>query len=302
MQGPFLRKYGVETTIDFQLWDTDGASFQTGAAHAAGDTKIMKDEAAEANTANAFTDEGTGYSIVLAAAEMQAARIVLYIADQTSPKIWLDESVVIETYGNASAQHAFDLGTATQSVNVSQISGDTTAADNAELAFDGTGFGFTNCTMPTTTTVTNTVTANTTLIEGVDATNQIGDAVWDEALAGHVAAGSAGKALSDISAAGIADSVWDEQLSGHTAAGSAGEAQAGSRVADYVWDEVMEANAPAIAQTARQWMRLMASAQFGEDAGVGDWSAKSIDGNKTRISGTLSAAGARESVTTLDGS
>lgn len=41
--------------------------------------------------------------------------------------------------------------------NVTQISGDLTAADNAELAFDGTGYGFTGCAMPTTTSVTNDV-------------------------------------------------------------------------------------------------------------------------------------------------
>ena len=35
-----------------------------------------------------------------------------------------------------------------------QISGDATAADNAELAFDGTGYGFTGCTVPTVTTLT----------------------------------------------------------------------------------------------------------------------------------------------------
>ena len=39
-------------------------------------------------------------------------------------------------------------------VDAVQISSDATAANNAELAFDGTGFGFTNCTMPTVTTLT----------------------------------------------------------------------------------------------------------------------------------------------------
>lgn len=58
-------------------------------------------------------------------------------------------------------------------VDAVAISGDTTAANNAESAFDGTGYGFTNCTMPTTTTVTNIVTANTTQVEGSDATDQI---------------------------------------------------------------------------------------------------------------------------------
>ena len=88
----------------------------------------------------------------------------------------------------------------------------------------------------------------------------IADAVWDEALAGHVAAGSYGKAVADIetdatailadsnelqtdwadggrldvildaasapSAAAVADAVWDEALAGHVAAGSYGKAVA----------------------------------------------------------------------------
>lgn len=108
MQGIYLRKYGVETKINFILFETDGVDFKIDAAHAAGDTKIMKDEGAEANTTNAFVDEGQGYSITLSATEMQAARIVVYIADQGT-KAWLDTSLAIETYGNASAQHAVDL-------------------------------------------------------------------------------------------------------------------------------------------------------------------------------------------------
>lgn len=58
---------------------------------------------------------------------------------------------------------------------------------------------------------------------------QIADAVWDEPIAGHLAAGTTGKALDDAKATAdpgaIADAVWDEALSGHVAAGSTGEAQ-----------------------------------------------------------------------------
>lgn len=138
-KGPFLRKYGVETTINFDLFEVDGVDFRVDAAHATGDTKIMKDEGAEANTTNGFTDEGQGYSIVLTATEMQAARIKVYIVDSAT-KAWLDTSFTVETYGNASAMHAFDLDTATQDVNAIQISGDSTAADNLELMYDGTGY------------------------------------------------------------------------------------------------------------------------------------------------------------------
>lgn len=56
---------------------------------------------------------------------------------------------------------------------------------------------------------------------------QNADAVWDEALAGHLAAGSTGEAL-NASGGGatpsqIADAVWDEARADHVAAGSFGQ-------------------------------------------------------------------------------
>lgn len=61
------------------------------------------------------------------------------------------------------------------------------------------------------------------------AASAIADAVWDEALAGHSGAGSAGLALSTASSGGVdpsvlADAIWDEALSGHSTAGTAGKA------------------------------------------------------------------------------
>lgn len=53
------------------------------------------------------------------------------------------------------------------------------------------------------------------------------DAVWDEAQADHVAAGSMGESLNNANAptaAAIADAVWDEAAADHTAVGSMGEA------------------------------------------------------------------------------
>ncbi len=108
MQGIYYRHYGVETTIDFTLYQTTGTELKVDAAHASGDTKIMKDEGNEANTTNAFTDEGQGYSIVLTATEMQAARIVVYVVDQGT-KAWIDTALVIETYGHANAMYPIDF-------------------------------------------------------------------------------------------------------------------------------------------------------------------------------------------------
>lgn len=64
------------------------------------------------------------------------------------------------------------------------------------------------------------------------------DAVWDEALAGHAAGGSAGAALSAAtapSAAAVADAVWDEILSGHAVSGSTGEALSAAGGAGDPW-------------------------------------------------------------------
>lgn len=50
--------------------------------------------------------------------------------------------------------------------NVLEISNDSSAADNAESFFDGTGYAGTNNTIPTVTDVTNQVTANVTAVSG----------------------------------------------------------------------------------------------------------------------------------------
>ena len=140
MQSVILRKYGEEATVDFSLFGIDGINFKVDAASATGDITINRDEAGvETLDADAFVDEGTGYSLVLSAAEMAAKRIHVHIVDQGT-KVWLDTGFVVETYGNASAMHIFDLDVAMQDVNVIQVSGDATAADNLELMYDGTGY------------------------------------------------------------------------------------------------------------------------------------------------------------------
>ncbi len=109
--GVHLRKYGVETTIDFSVYEIDGINLRVDWVPAAADCEVMKDEGTSTQCTNTATDEGSTYSVVLTATEMQAARIVLKVVDAAT-KVFLDITVVIETYGNASAMHAFDLDTA----------------------------------------------------------------------------------------------------------------------------------------------------------------------------------------------
>jgi hypothetical protein len=284
MPQKYLRKYDTAVTLDFGLFQPDGKDLETGATFAAGDLKIMKDEGAETNTTNLPTDEGTGYSLVLTATEMQAARIVVYIVDQTATKVWLDDYLVIESYGHASAQHAFDLDTAVQSVDATLIDGTAQrATDLAEIA----QYLFANAA---------------TLTSVLDDDSVIGKLLAKAAVTNYDRTTDSQEALGEnsTSAAAIADAVWDEDLSGHTTGGTAGEIL--GDVADKIWDEIMEAGAPAGSQTARQWMRLFAAALLAKTAGTGDWSAKSIDDTKTRISATLDTDGNRTTISTLDGS
>jgi hypothetical protein len=127
----YLRPYGAEATINFELFEVDGIDFRTDAVHASGDTKISKDEGEEANTANGFVDEGQGYSLTLSASELTAARIAIYIVDQTATKVWLDCMLIVETYGNASAMHP-NLGVAMRGTNGANTTTPPTAVQNRE--------------------------------------------------------------------------------------------------------------------------------------------------------------------------
>lgn len=187
-----LLKYNQAATINFNLFDLDGVDMSIAATFAAGDLKIMKDEGAEANTTNLPTDEGSGYSLVLTATEMSAARVMIHLIDQTATKVWLDTSIVIETYGNASATHAFDLDTA-----------------NVTLA----AVTHTGATVPTVTTLT-TKTGFSLASTGLDAITQaatgmieIAKAVWDRVLTGgtHNINNSAGRRLRTLSGFIISD-------------------------------------------------------------------------------------------------
>ena len=111
-----LRKYGEAATVDGIILTTFGAQdFKANPTLAAGDVKISKDGGAfnDLATLPAVTPAaGVAVQAALSATEMQAARITIAFIDQTGPKEWEDRVLVIETYGHASAQHAFDLDTA----------------------------------------------------------------------------------------------------------------------------------------------------------------------------------------------
>lgn len=153
------RKYATGTGADLiiPIYKAGATDFAVSAdwTPAAGDVKVSKDGGAAANIATLPTFVANiGWKFVFSDAELTCARLNVNVVDSATKAIE-DQHIIIETYGNASAQHAFDLNTATQGVNVTQISGDSAAADNLEADYDGTGYAKANSTIGTTTTNTD---------------------------------------------------------------------------------------------------------------------------------------------------
>lgn len=102
--------------------------------------------------------------------------------------------------------------------NVGALSGDATAADNAESFFDGTGYAGTNNVIPTVSSVTAIAT------DGISASSIQADAIG-------------ASELSATAVTEIAAGVWDQARSSHVAAGSFGQAS------QIIWDGTAQAGA-----------------------------------------------------------
>lgn len=157
---------------------------------------------------------------------------------------------------------------------------------------------------------------NTAQIEGGDATDAINAACDDSietynldhllslACPGNVITGAVvdNSVMAILAAVGGDISDYDDTTDSLEALAVAIAAIAAAiPTADLIWDEVMDTNAPAACNTARKYMNVMAAVLAGISAGLGDWSARDLGDTKTRIQATLTAAGARSSVDTLDG-
>jgi hypothetical protein len=305
------------------------------------------------------------------------------------------------------------LALASQRVQVDTValSGDATAADNAEAFFDGAGYAGTNNVIPTVTTLTNApsdssgvttllsrIAAALTITGGkVDVNDKTGfslsaagvQAIWDALTSALTTVGSIGKLLVDnlnatissrlasasytapLDAAGTrsavglasanldtqldalptaaenADAVWDEARAGHVGAGSFGEGVAsvqgnvtgsaasvtgavgsvtgavgsvtgnvGGNVTGNLGGTLTSTERNAIAdalldrsagvetnRTLRQAMRLMLAALVGKLSGAATTTVVIRDTNDTvnRVSATVDSSGNRSAVT-LDSS
>ena len=164
--------------------DTDGKTAETGLTISQADCQLIKNggAAAQKNDSTSATHLAGGhYKVPLNTTDTNTlGRLRLYVNESGALPVWRDFMVLpaniydslvggsdyLDVSAVQIAGSAVSTTTAQIGVNVVQISADSTAADNAEAFFDGTGYAGTNNTIPTVTNVTNAVSANVTQISG----------------------------------------------------------------------------------------------------------------------------------------
>jgi hypothetical protein len=179
------RALGSTIRIYFTTHQSSGVAVAPSSAFAAADFKIYKDGSAtektstngitvtspfdlqtgahliEIDTSNStgdsgFWSSGSAYRVVLSTAKTVDSKDPSGVCvGEFSLEL---QTADVRKFGGTAG--TFDGGR--PEVNMTQISGDTLAADNAEAFFDGTGYAGTNNVIPTVTTVTNGVTLATT--------------------------------------------------------------------------------------------------------------------------------------------
>jgi hypothetical protein len=123
-----VAQYGVQYVAQFNLYNADG-TLDVDEADGGTEVSVRCQGGTNATATNDFVDKGSDYEITLTAAEMQCATVIVTVAATTT------EVFSINTVNNSSA------ALPQLNANVTQVSGDATAADTLELAFDGTADG-----------------------------------------------------------------------------------------------------------------------------------------------------------------
>lgn len=240
----------VDVVIGPFVDDTDGKTPETSLTISQADCQLTKNAGAVAqkNDATSASHLGGGhYKVPLNTTDTNTlGRLRLYVNESGALPMWIDFMVVPANVWDSM------FGSDLLDVSLVQVAGSAVSTSTAQLGVNavqagGTAWGSGAITAAAVAADAGTEIATAvwasgtrTLTSSSDPTAAaIADAVWDEALSGHLSAGSTGEALDGAggggaSAASIADAVWDEALSGHTTAGSAGKALSDAQDGDYV--------------------------------------------------------------------
>lgn len=122
------RKYGTATAagshIRVPMIKAGAQDFATSTdwAPASGDVKISKDGGAQANIGTLPTYSNGMWQFQLTATELTAKQVEIVVVDQGTKAVE-DQSILIETYGNASAMQPFDVSQPMSAQAVASVSG-----------------------------------------------------------------------------------------------------------------------------------------------------------------------------------
>src|SRR3990167_7115049 len=189
--------------VSFPILDADG-DLVTGATTP--DSEFSEDAATFADCASEATEIATSsgmYYLELASTEMGGDTVVVIVKTATAGA----KTTPIVLYPQSAANPI--------NVNVQAISTDSTAADNLELWFDGTGYNASTSTIGTATAIAASgITAGSIATDAIgaaelaaDAVAEIADAVWDEAMSGHLTLGTYGQAMRGLGLTGQVNDV-----------------------------------------------------------------------------------------------
>lgn len=224
------RQSTARTVIVGPALDADGVAVTSLAVSA---FKVSKNGGAPGalDGSATLTHRNTGhYSLALTANDLDTVGQAEIVIDSTTNACPVKViTVVEEAVYDALFASAAPGYVANAPVNVAQISGDSTAADNLEAAADGTGYnlGGGSIVAASVTGAVGSVTGavgSVTGNVGGNVTGSVGSVATGGITAASIATGAIdADALAADAAAEIADAVWDEARSGHVAAGSFGE-------------------------------------------------------------------------------
>lgn len=208
------RQSTARTVMVGPVLDADGVAV-TGLAVAA--FKVSKNGGAPAalDGSATLTHRNTGhYSLALTANDLDTVGQAEIVIDSTTNACPVKVLTVVEEAVYDALFAASALGyVANAPVNVAQISGDSTAADNAEAFFDGTGYAGTNNVIPTVTTLTNDPTGVGTLLTRLGTPSDLGGGATVAANLADIEAQT-----DDIGAAGAGltavpwNAAWDAEV------------------------------------------------------------------------------------------
>jgi len=134
-------RYGQAFTLYFNVYDSNLPHRFYTTAPASADIHVYQDGTSMENPTNSVTDLGNTFSLVLTAAEMQAAVVIVEVNDNmAAEKLFMDETWIIPTYGDTLALNAFDLDDAIPNADIQAVDGNEAGAANMLTVYGSTNF------------------------------------------------------------------------------------------------------------------------------------------------------------------